>query len=112
VSLCGPLSMTRKNVATCGVAAADGQPVMYVANVSESGFRTIKLLAAVERRARVRGRWLWLFVRPLRLRLRSWMKVIGLSFWRSWGRRSRAEPGSSAVRIPCLGLLTYFTAGP
>ena len=67
------------------------KPVMYVANVSESGFQNNPLLAAVESALPPRARWWWLFALPLRRRSLNSRRLIGRSSSPSSARRSPAS---------------------
>jgi ribosome-binding ATPase len=82
------------------------KPVMYVANVSESGFEDNPLLAAVEKRAAGEGAVVVAVCAAIEAEIAQLDEADRAEF---------LEPGLNRVirgAYTLLGLLTYFTAGP
>ena len=88
------------------------KPVMYVANVSESGFKNNPLLAAVEKRAVGEGAVVVAVCAAMEAEIAQLDEGDRADFLKELGL---AEPGLDRVirgGYTLLGLLTYFTAGP
>jgi ribosome-binding ATPase len=88
------------------------KPVMYVANVSESGFQNNPLLAAVEKRAAVEGAVVVPICAAIEAEIAQLDESDRAEFLAELGLK---EPGLNRVirgAYTLLGLLTYFTAGP
>jgi GTP-binding protein YchF len=88
------------------------KPVMYVANVSESGFKDNPLLAAVEKRAVGEGAVVVAVCAAMEAEIAQLDEADRADFLKELGL---AEPGLDRVirgGYTLLGLLTYFTAGP
>jgi GTP-binding protein YchF len=88
------------------------KPVMYVANVSESGFKNNPLLAAVEKRAAGEGAVVVAVCAAMEAEIAQLEEADRADFLKEMGL---AEPGLDRVirgGYTLLGLLTYFTAGP
>jgi len=88
------------------------KPVMYVANVSESGFQNNPLLAAVEKRAATEGAVVVAVCAAMEAEIAQLEEADRAEFLEEMGL---AEPGLDRVirgGYTLLGLLTYFTAGP
>ena len=88
------------------------KPVMYVANVSESGFKNNPLLAAVEKRAAGEGAVVVAVCAAMEAEIAQLEEADRADFLTELGL---AEPGLDRVirgGYTLLGLLTYFTAGP
>ncbi len=88
------------------------KPVMYVANVSESGFRNNPLLAAVEKRAAGEGAVVVAVCAAIEAEIAQLEEADRAEFLAELGLK---EPGLNRVirgAYTLLGLLTYFTAGP
>ena len=88
------------------------KPVMYVANVSESGFKNNPLLAAVEKRAAGEGAVVVAVCAAMEAEIAQLDEADRADFLKELGL---AEPGLDRVirgGYTLLGLLTYFTAGP
>jgi ribosome-binding ATPase len=88
------------------------KPVMYVANVSESGFHNNPLLAAVEKRAVGEGAVVVAICAAIEAEIAQLEEGDRAEFLESLGLK---EPGLNRVirgAYTLLGLLTYFTAGP
>ena len=88
------------------------KPVMYVANVSESGFRNNPLLAAVEKRAAAEGAVVVPVCAAIEAEIAQLEEQDRAEFLAELGLE---EPGLNRVirgAYTLLGLLTYFTAGP
>ncbi len=88
------------------------KPVMYVANVSESGFRNNPLLAAVERRAAGEAAVVVPVCAAIEAEIAQLEEADRADFLAELGLE---EPGLNRVirgAYTLLGLLTYFTAGP
>jgi GTP-binding protein YchF len=88
------------------------KPVMYVANVSESGFKNNPLLAAVEKRAAGEGAVVVAVCAAMEAEIAQLEEADRADFLKELGL---AEPGLDRVirgGYTLLGLLTYFTAGP
>jgi GTP-binding protein YchF len=88
------------------------KPVMYVANVSESGFQDNPLLAAVEKRAAAEGAVVVPVCAAIEAEIAQLDEKDRLDFLAELGLK---EPGLNRVirgAYTLLGLLTYFTAGP
>jgi ribosome-binding ATPase len=88
------------------------KPVMYVANVSESGFKNNPLLAAVEKRAVTEGAVVVAVCAAMEAEIAQLDEADRADFLKELGL---AEPGLDRVirgGYTLLGLLTYFTAGP
>ena len=88
------------------------KPVMYVANVSESGFKNNPLLAAVEKRAVGEGAVVVAVCAAMEAEIAQLDEADRADFLNELGL---AEPGLDRVirgGYTLLGLLTYFTAGP
>jgi GTP-binding protein YchF len=88
------------------------KPVMYVANVSESGFRNNPLLAAVEKRAATEGAVVVAVCAAIEAEIAQLDERDRAEFLVELGLE---EPGLNRVirgAYTLLGLLTYFTAGP
>jgi len=88
------------------------KPVMYVANVSESGFQNNPLLAAVEKRAASEGAVVVAICASIEAEIAQLDEADRAEFLESLGLK---EPGLNRVirgAYTLLGLLTYFTAGP
>jgi len=88
------------------------KPVMYVANVSESGFKNNPLLAAVEKRAVGEGAVVVAVCAAMEAEIAQLDEADRADFLKELGL---AEPGLDRVirgGYTLLGLLTYFTAGP
>jgi ribosome-binding ATPase len=88
------------------------KPVMYVANVSESGFQNNPLLAAVEKRAAAEGAVVVAVCAAIEAEIAQLDEGDRAEFLAELGQK---EPGLNRVirgAYTLLGLLTYFTAGP
>jgi GTP-binding protein YchF len=88
------------------------KPVMYVANVSESGFQNNPLLAAVEKRAVAEGAVVVAVCAAIEAEIAQLDESDRAEFLAELGQK---EPGLNRVirgAYTLLGLLTYFTAGP
>jgi GTP-binding protein YchF len=88
------------------------KPVMYVANVSESGFHDNPLLAAVEKRAGGEGAVVVPVCAAIEAEIAQLDEADRTEFLSELGLE---EPGLNRVirgAYTLLGLLTYFTAGP
>jgi ribosome-binding ATPase len=88
------------------------KPVMYVANVSESGFKNNPLLAAVEKRAAGEGAVVVAVCAAMEAEIAQLDEADRAAFLKELGL---AEPGLDRVirgGYTLLGLLTYFTVGP
>ena len=88
------------------------KPVMYVANVSESGFHNNPLLAAVEKRAAAEGAVVVAICAAIEAEIAQLEESDRAEFLAELGLQ---EPGLNRVirgAYTLLGLLTYFTAGP
>jgi ribosome-binding ATPase len=88
------------------------KPVMYVANVSESGFQDNPLLAAVEKRAASEGAVVVAVCASIEAEIAQLDEADRADFLAELGLK---EPGLDRVirgGYTLLGLLTYFTAGP
>ena len=88
------------------------KPVMYVANVSESGFQNNPLLAAVEKRAAGEGAVVVAVCAAIEAEIAQLDESDRAEFLAELGLN---EPGLNRVirgAYTLLGLLTYFTAGP
>jgi ribosome-binding ATPase len=87
------------------------KPVMYVANVSESGFQNNPLLAAVEKRAAAEGAVVVAVCAAIEAEIAQLDESDRAEFLAELGQK---EPGLNRVirgAYTLLGLLTYFTAG-
>ncbi len=87
------------------------KPVMYVANVSESGFENNPLLAAVEKRAAAEGAVVVPVCAAIEAEIAQLDEADRADFLAELGLK---EPGLNRVirgAYTLLGLLTYFTAG-
>src|SRR6201994_1899080 len=88
------------------------KPVMYVANVAETGFHDNPLLAAVEKRAASEGAVVVPVCAAIEAEIAQLDEADRAQFLHELGL---AEPGLNRVirgAYQLLGLLTYFTAGP
>ena len=88
------------------------KPVMYVANVSETGFHNNPLLAAVEKRAAGEGAVVVAVCAAIEAEIAQLDEADRLEFLKELGLE---EPGLNRVirgAYTLLGLLTYFTVGP
>ena len=88
------------------------KPVMYVANVSESGFQNNPLLDAVEKRAAGEGAVVVAVCAAIEAEIAQLEEADRAEFLAELGLK---EPGLNRVirgAYTLLGLLTYFTAGP
>jgi GTP-binding protein YchF len=88
------------------------KPVMYVANVSESGFQNNPLLAAVEKRAAAEGAVVVAVCAAIEAEIAQLDEGDRAEFLAELGQK---EPGLNRVirgAYTLLGLLTYFTVGP
>ena len=88
------------------------KPVMYVANVSESGFTNNPLLAAVEKRAVGEGAVVVAVCAAIEAEMAQLDEADRADFLAELGLK---EPGLDRVirgAYKLLGLQTYFTAGP
>jgi GTP-binding protein YchF len=88
------------------------KPVMYVANVSESGFQNNPLLAVVEKRAAAEGAVVVAVCAAIEAEIAQLDEADRAEFLAELGQK---EPGLNRVirgAYTLLGLLTYFTAGP
>ena len=88
------------------------KPVMYVANVNESGFKNNPLLAAVEKRAAAEGAVVVAVCAAMEAEIAQLDEADRADFLEELGLE---EPGLDRVirgGYTLLGLLTYFTAGP
>jgi len=88
------------------------KPVMYVANVNESGFKDNPLLAAVEKRAATEGAVVVAVCAAMEAEIAQLDEADRADFLAELGLE---EPGLDRVirgGYTLLGLLTYFTAGP
>ena len=88
------------------------KPVMYVANVSETGFKNNPLLAAVEKRAAGEGAVVVAVCAAIEAEIAQLDEADRLDFLKELGLE---EPGLNRVirgAYTLLGLLTYFTVGP
>jgi GTP-binding protein YchF len=88
------------------------KPVMYVANVSESGFQNNPLLAAVEKRAALEGAVVVAVCAAIEAEIAQLEEADRAEFLSELGLE---EPGLNRVirgAYTLLGLLTYFTVGP
>jgi GTP-binding protein YchF len=107
------LSMTdeeRRDVRELQLLTA--KPVMYVANVSESGFQNNPLLDAVEKRAAGEGAVVVAVCAAIEAEIAQLDEGDRAEFLAELGQK---EPGLNRVirgAYTLLGLLTYFTAGP
>jgi GTP-binding protein YchF len=87
------------------------KPVMYVANVSESGFENNPLLAAVAKRAAAEGAVVVPVCAAIEAEIAQLDEADRAEFLAELGSK---EPGLNRVirgAYTLLGLLTYFTAG-
>lgn len=88
------------------------KPVMYVANVSESGFHNNPLLDALQRRAQTEGAVVVPVCAAIEAEIAQLEESDRADFLQELGLQ---EPGLNRVirgAYTLLGLLTYFTAGP
>jgi GTP-binding protein YchF len=88
------------------------KPVMYVANVSESGFENNPLLAAVEKRAAGEGAVVVAVCAAIEAEVAQLDEADRAEFLAELGLK---EPGLDRVirgAYKLLGLQTFFTAGP
>ncbi|MGH7881220.1 MAG: redox-regulated ATPase YchF, partial [Candidatus Binataceae bacterium] len=88
------------------------KPVMYVANVSESGFKNNPLLAAVEKRAAGEGAVVVAVCAAIEAEVAQLDEADRAEFLAELGLQ---EPGLDRViraAYRLLGLQTFFTAGP
>ena len=88
------------------------KPVMYIANVSEGGFRDNPLLAAVERRAAAEGARVVAVCAAIEAEIAQLAESERAEFLAELGLE---EPGLDRViraAYALLGLQTFFTAGP
>jgi ribosome-binding ATPase len=88
------------------------KPVMYVANVSESGFQNNPLLASVEKRAAAEGAVVVAVCAAIEAEIAQLDEGDRAEFLAELGQ---TEPGLNRVirgAYTLLGLQTYFTAGP
>jgi ribosome-binding ATPase len=88
------------------------KPVMYIANVSEGGFRDNPLLAAVERRAAAEGARVVPVCAAIEAEIAQLAEAERAEFLAELGLE---EPGLDRViraAYALLGLQTFFTAGP
>jgi len=88
------------------------KPVMYVANVSESGFQNNPLLAAVEMRAAAEGAVVVAVCAAIEAEIAQLDEADRAEFLVELGQ---TEPGLNRVirgAYTLLGLQTYFTVGP
>ncbi len=88
------------------------KPVLYVANVNESGFRDNPLLAAVEARAAAEGAQVVAVCAAIEAEIAQLEDADRAEFLKELGLE---EPGLNRViraAYRLLGLQTYFTAGP
>jgi ribosome-binding ATPase len=88
------------------------KPVMYVANVSESGFTNNPLLAAVEKRAASEGAVVVAVCAAIEAEVAQLDEADRAEFLAELGLK---EPGLDRVirgAYKLLGLQTFFTAGP
>ncbi|MGH8140847.1 MAG: redox-regulated ATPase YchF [Steroidobacteraceae bacterium] len=88
------------------------KPVMYVANVAESGFRNNPLLTALEKRAASEGAVVVAVCAAIEAEIAQLDENDRTEFLAELGLK---EPGLNRVirgAYTLLGLLTYFTAGP
>ncbi len=88
------------------------KPVMYVANVSESGFQNNPLLDALARRAQTEGAVVVPVCAAIEAEIAQLEESDRADFLQELGLQ---EPGLNRVirgAYTLLGLLTYFTAGP
>jgi len=88
------------------------KPVMYVANVSESGFHNNPLLAVVEKRAATEGAVVVAVCAAIEAEIAQLEEADRAEFLAELGLE---EPGLNRVirgAYTLLGLLTYFTVGP
>ncbi|MGH8316212.1 MAG: redox-regulated ATPase YchF, partial [Steroidobacterales bacterium] len=88
------------------------KPVMYVANVSESGFTANPYLEAVEKLARSEGSEVVAVCASIEAEIAQLEEADRADFLKELGL---AEPGLNRViraAYRLLGLQTYFTAGP
>jgi GTP-binding protein YchF len=88
------------------------KPVMYVANVSETGFKNNPLLAAVEKRAAGEGAVVVAVCAAIEAEIAQLDEADRLDFLKELDLE---EPGLNRVirgAYTLLGLLTYFTVGP
>ena len=88
------------------------KPVMYVANVSESGFQNNPLLDALQRRAEAEGAVVVPVCAAIEAEIAQLEESDRADFLQELGLQ---EPGLNRVirgAYTLLGLLTYFTAGP
>jgi ribosome-binding ATPase len=88
------------------------KPVMYIANVSEGGFRDNPLLAAVERRAAAEGARVVPVCAAIEAEIAQLAESERAEFLAELGLE---EPGLDRViraAYALLGLQTFFTAGP
>jgi GTP-binding protein YchF len=88
------------------------KPVMYVANVSESGFQNNPLLATVEKRAAAEGAVVVAVCAAIEAEIAQLDEGDRAEFLAELGQK---EPGLNRVirgAYTLLGLQTYFTAGP
>jgi len=88
------------------------KPVMYVANVSESGFQHNSLLDVLQRRAEAEGAVVVPVCAAIEAEIAQLEESDRADFLQELGLQ---EPGLNRVirgAYTLLGLLTYFTAGP
>jgi GTP-binding protein YchF len=88
------------------------KPVMYVANVSETGFQNNPLLDALEKRAATEGAVVVAVCAAIEAEIAQLEEADRTEFLAELGLK---EPGLNRVirgAYTLLGLLTYFTAGP
>jgi GTP-binding protein YchF len=88
------------------------KPVMYVANVNESGFKNNPLLAAVEKRAATEGAVVVAVCAAIEAEISQLDEADRSEFLAELGLK---EPGLNRVirgAYQLLGLQTFFTAGP
>jgi GTP-binding protein YchF len=88
------------------------KPVMYVANVSESGFTANPYLEVVEKLARAEGAEVVAICASIEAEIAQLEEADRAEFLKELGL---AEPGLNRViraAYRLLGLQTYFTAGP
>jgi len=94
------------------VSLLTAKPVMYVANVSESGFENNPLLAAVEKRAAGEGAVVVAVCAAIEAEVAQLDEADRAEFLAELGLK---EPGLDRVirgAYKLLGLQTFFTAGP
>jgi ribosome-binding ATPase len=88
------------------------KPVMYVANVSETGFQNNPLLDALQKRAAAEGAVVVAVCAAIEAEIAQLDEADRTDFLAELGLK---EPGLNRVirgAYTLLGLLTYFTAGP